>query len=130
MKAIGVITSPNHPGLYPPNLDKAQTIEAESGKILRLVFTHFAVDGPPSDCESRDYVKIMDGDGTPLMDNSCGFSSSDPYSFFYFLPSIITTRSNRVKIFFHTDHFDTSTGWSLSWSAVAPGEKALMLNSN
>ena len=128
LKATGVVTSPNHPGLYPHNLDKTQTIEVESGKILRLEFTSFAVYWG-STCD--DFVKITDGDGTTLMDNSCGYS--DPSSSYYFLPPIITTRSNRVEIFFHTDRrygYGTTTGWSLSWSAVTPGEKALMLNSS
>ena len=126
LKATGVVTSPNHPGNYPHNIDKTQTIVVESGKILRLEFTSFAVYWG-STCQ-YDFVKITDGDGTTLMDNSCGYSSSDPSSSSYFLPPIITTRSNRVEIFFHTDGSRTSSGWSLSWSAVTPGEKALMLN--
>ena len=106
----------------------------ESGKILRLEFTHFAVDvcGDINTC-SCDFVKITDGDGTTMMDNSCGYSLgvswANPSHPSYFLPPIITTRSNRVEIFFHTDGSGTETGWSLSWSAVTPGEKALMLNS-
>ena len=125
MKATGVVTSPNHPDDYPSNLDKTQTIEVESGKILRLEFTHFAV---WSTCD--DFVKIIDGNGTTLMNNSCGHSSYDPSHSYYFLPPIITTRSNRVEIFFHTDGSEKRPGWSLSWSAVTPGEKALMLNSS
>ena len=127
LKATGVLTSPNHPAAYPNNLDKTQTIEVESGKILRLEFTHFAVEHG-STCQ-YDFVKITDGDGTTLMDNSCGYSSFDPSSSYYFLPPIITTRSNRVEIFFHTDGIGTKPGWSLSWSVVTPGRKALMLNS-
>ena len=127
LKATGVVTSPNHPNDYPDNLQKMQTIEVESGKILRLEFTSFAVYWG-STCQ-YDFVKITDGDGTTLMDNSCGYSDRDPSNSNYFLPPIITTRSNRVEIFFHTDGSGTQTGWSLSWSAVTPGEKALMLNS-
>ena len=131
LKATGVVTSPNHPDNYPHNIDKMQTIVVESGKILRLEFTHFAVD--PSDDDvttcSCDFVKITDGDGTTLMNNSCGYSSSDPSSSIYFLPPIITTRSNRVEIFFHTDASQTQPGWSLSWSEVTPGMKVLLLNS-
>ena len=180
LKATGVVTSPNHPDNYPLKLNKTQTIEVESGKILRLEFTHFAVDpcdisdfsdilcnsatcrvspdfftdfvkitdgdgttlmdnrcgfsdsdrDPSDSCLGRDYVKVTDGDGTTLMDKSCGASYSiDPSSPHYFLPPNITTSSNRVDIFFHTDDDDTAPGWSLSWSAVTPGEKALMLNS-
>ena len=122
LKATGVVTSPNHTGNYPYNLDKMQTIEVESGKVLRLEFTHFAVDACGINTCSCDFVKITDGDGTTLMDNSCGYSSYPPSWSNYFLPPIITTRSNRVEIFFHTDGNRTATGWSLSWSEVTPGD--------
>ena len=129
MKATGVVTSPNHPGYYPSNVEKRQIITVESEKILRLEFTHFAVlvCGNITTCPC-DFVKITDGDGTTLMDNSCGWSNEDPSSPAYFQPPIITTRSNRVEIFFHTDDSGTTTGWSLSWSAVTPGEKVQVLN--
>ena len=119
MKATGVVTSPNHPGNYPSNVEKKQIITVESGKILRLEFTHFEVEFD-SWC-GDDYVKITDGNGTTLMDRSCGYSSYDPSHSYYFLPPSITTRSNRVEIMFFTDGQETSTGWSLSWSAVTPG---------
>ena len=130
MKAIGNVTSPNHPNNYPNNLNKTDVIEVESGKILRLEFTHFAVSvchGDITTCPC-DFVKITDGDGTTLMDNSCGYSSYSPSHSLYFLPPIITTSSNRVEIFFHTNDAGTRPGWSLSWSAVTPGEKTLILN--
>ena len=128
MKVTGVVRSPNHPDYYPNNLNKTQLIEVESGKILRLEFTHFDVEHG-STCQ-YDFVKITDGDGTTLMDNSCGYSDRDPSDSRYFLPPIITTRSNRVEIFFHTNgNGYTMTRWSLSWSAVTPGDKAAMLNS-
>ena len=96
----------------------------ETGKILRLEFTHFAV-VTCSACGSstchRDYVKITDGDGTTLMDNSCGYSSYNPSHPYYFQPPTITTRTNTVEIFFHTDHSGTQTGWSLTWVAVTTG---------
>ena len=113
MKATGVVPSQNHPDFYPNNLDKTEIIEVERGKILRLEFTHFAV-WWQSSCEN-DFVKITDGDGTTLMDNSCGFSYIDPSDSKYFLPPIITTRSNRVEIFFHTDGSDTQAGF-FDWS--------------
>ena len=117
----GVVQSPNHPRDYRNNLDKTETIQVESGKLLRLEFTHFDVQWG-SDCQF-DHVKITDGDGTTLMEKSCGHSSTDPSDSRYFLPPIITTRSNRVEIFFHTDGAYTQPGWSLSWSAVTPGTK-------
>ena len=125
LKATGVVTSPNHTGNYPYNLDKKQTIEVESGKVLRLEFTHFSVYACNVKTCPCDYVKITDGDRTTLMDKSCGYSSEDPSSSNHFLPPIITTKSNRVEIFFHTDGSRALAGWSLSWRAVIPGEKAM-----
>ena len=115
-----MVTSPNHPGKYPHNLDKTHTIEVESGKILRLTFTRFAVWKCDDAC-SCDYLKITDGDGTTLMDKSCGYSSTSPSSSNYFLPPIVMTNTNVVKIFFRTDGSYTKSGWSLTWGAVTPG---------
>ena len=129
MKVTGVVTSPNFhnnwpDNKYPNNLNKTQTIEVESGKILRLEFTHFAVYVCNVHTCSCHFVKITDGDGTTLMYNSCGYSDRDPSDSLYFLPPVITTRSNKVEIFFRTDGRLARTGWSLNWSAVTPpGEK-------
>ena len=119
----GVVTSPNYPNGYPNNLERTVTVHVERGKILRLEFTHFYV-------RCGDYVKITDGDGTTLMDNSCG-QSLYPSVPSYFVSPVITTRSNTMEILFHTDDLTGSSkeGWSLSWIAVTPGEKALMSNS-
>ena len=129
MKATGVVTSPNHPENYPNNLDEIETIEVESGKKVRLEFTNFEVWACDITTCPCDFVKITDGDGTTLMDNSCGYSNLDPCHSNYFLPPIITTRTNIVEIFFHTDDSGTRPGWSLNWSAVTTGEKSLMSNS-
>ena len=118
----GVVTSPNYPGNYPGNLEKTETIEVESGKILRMEFTQFAVfvSGTVDNC-TGDHVKITDGDGKTLMDKSCGDSSSSPSSSDHFLPPIVMTNTNAVEIFFRTDGRNAKPGWSLSWGAVTPG---------
>ena len=94
----------------------------ESGKILRMEFAQFAVyvSGAVNNC-TGDHVKITDGDGTTLMDKSCGYSSTSPSSSNYFLPPIVMTNTNVVKIFFRTDGSYTKSGWSLTWGAVTPG---------
>ena len=118
----GVISSPNHPDDYPHNIDKTEQVVVETGKILRLEFTAFAVFpiGSITTC-TADFVRITDGDGTTLMDNSCGFSDQPSWST-YFQPPIITTKTNKVEIYFHTeDGWDAKSGWSLRWTAVAEG---------
>ena len=121
----GVISSPNHPDDYPHYLDKTEYVEVETGKILRLEFTAFAVSwvgGTINTC-TADFVRITDGDGTTLMDKSCGFSHSDPLrSTFIQLPNV-TTKTNKVEIYFHTDESFAKSGWNLTWTAVAEGSK-------
>ena len=114
--STGAVSSPNYPGKYPDNLDRTETVEVESGKVLRIVFTKVAI-WWQSGCP-KDYVKITDGDGTILMDRSCGYSSNSPTSSSYFLPSAITTKTNTVDILFHTDASGSQDGWSLNWTAV------------
>ena len=83
----------------------------DSGKTIRLEFTQFDVEWGRN-CKN-DFVRITDGDGTILMEKSCGNT----------LPADITSTSNIVKLVFSTDGSGTGwTGWSVSWSAVTPGE--------
>ena len=112
----GVVSSPSFPGNYPNNIDRTESLKVASGKTLRIEFTHFAV-YPSWNCGS-DYVKITDGDGTILLDKSCGYSAMSSSSSFYFAPPIITTQTNRVEIRFHTDSRNAGSGWSLTWTSI------------
>ena len=117
-----MITSPNHPANYPNNLKKTEYVTVKKGKILRLEFTAFAVwVGGSIDTCPTDFVRITDGDGTTLMDNSCGYSNRDPSDSGYFQPPIITSFTNTVEIYFHTNDKDTASGWSLDWTAHTVG---------
>ena len=123
--ATGVVTSPNYPGNYPANLNKTETIEVEEGMVLSLEFTAFNIEHEqPSTCQ-YDHLTITDGDGTTLMEKSCG---SDGYLVIGeseragYLPPKVWSRSNKVNLVFITDHNEAKTGWSVSWSAVTPGE--------
>ena len=80
---------------------------------MSLQFTAFDIMSCPA-C-SCDHLTIMDGDGTTLMEESCGST----------LPAAFTTRTNIVKLIFSTDDEITMTGWSLNWTAVTPGLQAL-----
>ena len=115
----GVVSSPSFPGNYPNNIDRTESLKVASGKTLRIEFTHFAV-YPSWNCSS-DYVKVTDGDGTILLDRSCGYSNVTSTNSYYFSPPIITTKSNTVDIFFHTNSGGTQVGWTLNWMAVTQG---------
>ena len=65
------------------------------------------------DLGAYDHLTIMDGDGTTLMEKSSGTT----------LPANIISTSNIIKLVFRTDRYDgENSGWSVSWSAVTPGE--------
>ena len=107
----GVLTSPNYPGNYPDNLEKIEMIEVEEGLIISLQFTAFDIE-PYFTC-GFDHLTITDGDGTTLMEKSCGST----------IPADIRSTSNIVKLVFITGTlYNTGTGWSVNWSAVTPGE--------
>ena len=106
----GVVTSPNYPDNYPNNFERTETIQVEEGLIISLEFDSFNVESH-STC-SDDHLTIMDGDGTTLMEKTCGSS----------LPKAITSITNSVKLVFITDGIGTYSGWSVIWSAVTPGE--------
>ena len=108
--ATGNVTSPNYPDNYPNSVRKTETIQVEQGLILSLQFIAFDIESS-STCDD-DHLTITDGDGTTLMEKSCGTT----------LPADIISTSNTVKLVFITDSSDERPGWSVSWSAVTPGE--------
>ena len=109
--ATGVVTSPNYPGNYPNDLEKTETIQVEKGLIISLHFTAFDIESCGSIC-GCDHLTITDGDGTTLMEKSCGWT----------LPADIRSTSNVVNLLFSTNHGLRNSGWSVNWSAVTPGE--------
>ena len=117
MNTLGVLASPNHPGYYPPSLEKKQTLKVEEGLILILQFTAFDIEvcSNPTDGDCVcDHLTIVDGDGTTLMEKNCGMT----------LPVAIRSKTNMVDILFSTDGrsgSDTQIGWSMTWNAVPPG---------
>ena len=120
----GVVKSPNYPNYYPRNIEKTETIQVESGKILRLQFTDFQVyiSGSVSNC-TGDHVLVTDWDGTVLMDKSCGFSTYSSTHSYYFKPPVLLTNTNAVRVYFRNFGGYTHRGWSLNWGAMQPGLK-------
>jgi len=123
----GVVTSPNYPNNYDNYLLRTDTIQVEEGLVISLHFTAFNIVTSSFNCP-YDHLTITDGDGTTLMEKSCGPNSQDSDGNIEIggqnigtpLPPNITSRSNVVKLHFKTDYLFASIGWSVSWSAVAP----------
>ena len=122
----GVVTSPNYPVNYPNNLLKTETIQVEEGLIVLIQFTAFNL--PFHSYCGFDHLTITDGDGTILMEKSCGSSDDGTAAAIggqiigSSLPADIRSRSNTVNFMFKTDYFFAMSGWSVSWSAVTPGK--------
>ena len=119
---IGIITSPNYPNNYPDNFEQTDTIRVEEGLVVAMQFTAFDVHGVQTSswCRYDDYVTIKNGDGTTLMEKTCDST----------LPAAITSTSNIVEIYFHTDSRASESGWSLTWRAVTPGAEASLFTSD
>ena len=98
-------------------------IEVEEGLVVAMQFTAFNVES----CSSCgcDHVTIKNGDGTTLMEKTCGSSSWGFITGGQFidssLPAAVTSTSNRVEIYFHTNDVYSYSGWRLTWRAVTPG---------
>ena len=111
----GVVTSPNYPNNHPKNIRQTNTIEVEEGLVVAMQFTAFAVESVSWTYTCFDHVTIKNGDGTTLMEKTCGSS----------LPAAVTSTSNIVEIYFHTDDYHwgsgSYSGWRLTWRAVTPG---------
>jgi len=124
----GVVTSPNHPGNYPNDLKQTETIQVEQGLTITLEFSDFQMQGSVNfvnfvQCRS-DSLRITDGDGTTLMERSCGSTSDGNVviggqSIGSSLPPAIKSRSNTINLVFTTGGSSTRSGWSVSWRAVA-----------
>jgi len=79
----------------------------KEGRLVQIKFVHFDV-AKTFRCRG-DYLKITDGDGTILMDRTCGFN----------LPPVIFSRTHAVFVTFNTDGQGAKTGWKLEWKRAA-----------
>ena len=101
-------------------------LRVKEGLILILQFTAFDIEQCSSPTEGDcacDYLTITDGDGTTLMDKTCGGSTYGHLviggqSKGSLLPTVIS-RSNIVFIMFTTSDSIARSGWSLTWPVVS-----------
>jgi len=102
----GSIQSDNYPNNYPVNQDKTYEISVAAGKKIKMTFAAFSLEEAWG-C-GWDYLTIEDGNGSTLLGKSCGSVK----------PATITSKTNKVKVVFHSDYSVTSTGFKINWVAV------------
>ena len=97
------MTSPDYPGYYHNNDHQTYNITVAEDKIIRIVFSFMKIENRRP---CRDYIKLVDGDGTVLLRETCGVKA---------LPPVTTSFTNKVKVIFHTDEAYAFQGWKLNW---------------
>ena len=102
-----LVTSPNYPKEYSASQDKQTPIKVADGSIIEILFTDFTLE-TESDCNTADWVQVVDGDGTELLKKSCGTTK----------PGKITSKTNSVTIKFHSDSTKQYKGFRAEWKAV------------
>ena len=86
--------------------------------VILLQFTAFDLQ-PSSSGYCHDSVTVIDGDGTILMEKTCG--SINYVSDIGQGMAAIRSTSNAVRLHFSTDIDRTESGWSISWIAITQG---------
>ncbi|KAM8967664.1 cubilin [Pelodytes ibericus] len=103
----GSFTSPDYPDSYSNNTDCEWQIVAPLGKLVRLDFATFNIDGP-SNCE-QNYLKVYNGpDATfPIKGIFCGMGMNI---------APINATSHEIFIKFHAEYTTLPSGFRLTWT--------------
>jgi len=102
-----VIMSTNHPSNYPDNENKEYPVSVSDGNVIELTFTAFAIEAHES-C-GYDWLMVVDGDGTVLLDKTCGSEK----------PNKITSKTKSITVKFFSDSSVSLSGFRAEYKAVA-----------
>ena len=97
-----IVTSPNYPDFYPPELYCTSVIRFLQGQRISLEFTDFDVEYNLGDDKCGDWLEIRDGNlsNSPLIGQRlCGEQT----------PNSIVSSGNTLHLYFQTD-FAFETG--------------------
>ena len=132
LSSPGIVMSPNHPQFYPSNQTSTHHVTVETGLILSIEFTAFdikQVTGARGQCHS-DYLLVTDGDGTVLLEKSCGWPGRlqlGDERVDLPVPPKMKSRSNTVNFIFSVaellpGYVSAFRGWSVRWRADIHGD--------
>ena len=100
-------------------MHKTFPLTGPTGHVLVLTFKSLSIEvkpNPPcipSPCHQRhahcswDWLVIKDGDGSTLLDKTCGSTIPDP----------VRSKGNHVKVIFHSDYSVAKQGFQIEWIA-------------
>jgi len=101
-----VVMSNNYPSNYPDNKREVYPITVDDGHVVKLTFTDLQIEEHER-CEF-DWLQVVDGDGTILLDRTCGDKK----------PPQITSKTKSVKIIFFSDSMYSGRGFRAEYEAV------------
>eukprot|EP00794_Sanderia_malayensis_P017802 gene17802-19578_t len=100
----GVVTSPGYPARYPHNTVCNTNITVPAGKVVQLTFNTFDLEGESGSSCLFDYLRIIDGSDRIKL---CGISMATYVS-----------KSNELRLVFHSDSSFNGNGFNISFMAV------------
>jgi len=103
---LKVVKSTNYPENYLDNEDKQFPISVNKGHVVALTFSDFQIEDQLT-C-AYDWLQVLDGDGTVLLDYTCGFEK----------PDMIISKTNSVIIIFSSDSINNYKGFRAEYEAV------------
>merc|ERR1719244_238023 len=101
-----VVVSKNFPTNYDNDMDTTTTLNAGAGNTIEITFTDMNIEA--HDTCNYDYVKILDGDESVLLDKTCGTV----------VPGKITSKFSEVYVMFKSDGSVTASGFRLEWKVI------------
>jgi len=103
-----VVTSPNYPSKYGNNVEKTTRIGVGKGNKVGVEITDMEIEYHAT-CDF-DYLMIKDGDGSILLEKTCGTN----------VPSHdILSNTEDVYVTFVSDSMNTRRGFQLRWTEVS-----------
>ncbi|XP_067869413.1 cubilin isoform X2 [Heterodontus francisci] len=112
----GVISSPNYPNAYTPNLNCTWRVAVISGSIIAIHFKQtFQVQGSGTGCTSGDYLELKNGpdESSPPLTSHGGnghYCGESP-------PSTMHTTNNQLFVHFISDGSNEGQGFQLTYEA-------------
>ncbi|XP_030634587.1 membrane frizzled-related protein [Chanos chanos] len=107
----GTLSSPNHPGLYPPDSVCVWVISVPPPSLVQIHVSSLGIEGP-SPC-LFDWLEVRE-EAEQMSTRFCGNVA----------PPTVNTNSSVVWITFHSDASIGGNGFSAQYTAISPGQKS------